>query len=113
MRVWDFAKLKKFEPVVGFKFEFGDGGLAYQKEWRVTQLVDGKKLAHSWIYKGYAGSSEVIFEFFDEGACTRLKLTHSGVASFPDDPHFARARFEAGWQNIIGGNLKNYLETCR
>jgi len=110
MREWYFPQLKKFEAVVGFKFEFIDDGSTYQKEWRVTQVVDGKKLAHSWVYKGYPGSSEVSFELFEDGAKTRLKLTHSGLASFPHDRHFARERFEAGWQNIIGGNLKNYLE---
>lgn len=110
MKEWYFPQLKKFEPVVGFEFEFTDDGSNYQKEWRVTQVVDGKKLAHSWIYKGYPGSSEVTFELFEEGSETRLKLTHTGLASFPHDPHFARNRFEDGWHHIIGSNLKHYLE---
>ena len=41
---------------------------------------------------------------------TKLKLMHTGLASFPNDPHFARHRFEDGWKQIIGSNLKNYLE---
>ena len=91
-------------------FKFINDGSTYQKEWRVTQVVDGEKLAHTWIYKGYPGSSEVTFELFAEGTKTRLRLTHSGLASFPHDPHFARERFEAGWQHILGDNLKLYLE---
>ena len=110
MKEWYFPQLKKFEPVAGFKFEFTDDGSDYKKEWEVTQVEEGRKLAHSWIYKNYPGSSEVTFELFEEGNKTRLKLTHTGLASFPTDPHFARRRFEDGWNNILGNNLKNFLE---
>ncbi|MDF7814200.1 SRPBCC domain-containing protein [Hymenobacter sp. YC55] len=110
MRAWYFPQLEKFQPVVGFAFEFVADNSPYQKDWRVTQVEKEKKLAHSWQYKGYAGGSEVTFELVAEGAGTRLKLTHSGLASFPPDPHFARSRFEAGWQRILGSNLKYYLE---
>jgi uncharacterized protein YndB with AHSA1/START domain len=110
MRDWYFPQLKKFEPIVGYKFEFINDGSVYQKEWRVTQVIKGKLLSHSWIYKDYPGSSEVIFELFNEGDKTRLKLTHTGLASFPHDAHFARHRFEDGWERIIRINLKKHLE---
>ena len=110
MSVWYFPQLKKFSPVFGYKFVFTDDGSDYQKEWVVTQVEDGRLLAHSWVYKGYPGSSEVIFELFEEGDKTRLKLKHTGLASFPNDPHFARQRFVDGWERILRSNLKNYLE---
>jgi len=111
MRVWYFPQLIKFEPTVGFDFVFTNEGSPYQKHWQVTQVEEGKKLAHSWMYNGYPGSSEVLFDLMAEGDNTRLLLTHMGLASFPQDPHFARQRFENGWQQILGSNLKQYLET--
>jgi uncharacterized protein YndB with AHSA1/START domain len=109
MREWYFPQLRQFEPVVGFDFVFLNDGSPYQKQWQVTKVEPGRLLAHSWIYKGYPGSSEVTFELFNEGNKTRLKLQHTGIESFPSDPHFARYRFENGWKQILGSNLENYL----
>jgi uncharacterized protein YndB with AHSA1/START domain len=109
MRDWYFPQLIKFKPVVGFEFVFSNDGSPFQKEWRVTKVEDGRVLAHNWLYKGYPGSSEVTFELVKEGAKARLKLTHTGLASFPRDPHFARNRFEDGWKQLLGSNLKNHL----
>jgi uncharacterized protein YndB with AHSA1/START domain len=110
LKQWYFPQITEFKPEVGFDFKFRDDGSLYKKEWKVTNVVTGQKLAHTWVYKGYPGISEVTFELFEEGTKTRLKLTHTGVETFPDDPHFARQRFEDGWARIIGINLKNVLE---
>jgi len=110
MKTWYFPQLRSFEPVPGFEMVFEDDGSAFKKHWQVTQVLPERKLAHTWTYEGYPGSSEVIFELFPEGDKTRLKLTHSGLGSFPGDPHFARHQFEEGWKWIIGDKLKHYLE---
>lgn len=110
MKQWYFPQLQKFVPVVGFKFEFDDSSNEYKKEWIVTRLEDGKTFAHNWAYKGYPGSSEVIFDLFPEENNTRLRVTQTGLESFPDDPHFKRERFEWGWNNLLGKNLKQLLE---
>ena len=109
MREWYFPQLIKFKPIEGFEFVFSNDGSSYQKEWRVTKIEEGRVLAHNWIYKGFPGSSEVTFELFEEGDKVRLTVTHTGLASFPNDAHFARQRFEEGWKQILGINLKNHL----
>ena len=110
MKAWYFPQLQKFEPVVGFVFEFATDGSPYGKEWVVTDVTDGRKLAHTWAYRNYPGSSEVTFALAEQGAKTTLTLTHTGLESFPADPHFARNRFVGGWAQILGSNLKEYLE---
>ena len=39
-----------------------------------------------------------------------LKLTHEGLDNFPATPDFAYENFVAGWNEIIGKLLKDYLE---
>jgi uncharacterized protein YndB with AHSA1/START domain len=113
MRIWYFPQLQAFEPVVGYRFRFDDQGAGYRKDWTVTRIVPGKVFAHSWAYLGHPGSSEVIFELAEDGGGTRLRVTQSGIESFPDDPHFARERFEWGWDNLLGVNLKGLVDGAR
>ena len=108
---WYFPQLREFEPVVGFRFEFDDDNAGYQKEWIVTKVVEGKTLAHSWAYKCYPGTSDVIFELFADNSTIRLRVTQTNLESFPNHPHFQRERFESGWDNLLGQNLKKLLNT--
>jgi uncharacterized protein YndB with AHSA1/START domain len=111
MRRWYFD-LKEFKPEVGFEFEFvvEHEGMKYHHLCKVTEVIPQKKLAYTWRYKGYEGNSLVTIELFAEGDKTRLKLTHEGLESFPKLPSFARNSFEAGWTEIIGSELKKFLE---
>lgn len=112
MKQWYFA-LKEFKAQVGFEFQFTGG--TEDKEFlhlcKVTEVVPGKKIAYSWRYDGYEGMSYVTFELFDESGKTRLKLTHAGLETFPvNHPDFAKANFVAGWTEIIGKSLKEFVE---
>jgi uncharacterized protein YndB with AHSA1/START domain len=111
MKQWYFD-LKEFKPEVGFEFQFTGGTKekSYLHLCKITEVIPGKKLTHTWTYDGYSGESFVTFELFDEGSKTRLKLTHAGLETFPPDPGFARTNFETGWTSIIGKSLKEYLE---
>jgi uncharacterized protein YndB with AHSA1/START domain len=114
MREWYFD-LKEFKPQVGFEFEFivEHEGNRYHHLCRVTDVVPEKKIAYTWRYKGEPGDSLVTFELFPEGEKTRLKLTHTGIQTFPKTPAYARKNFEAGWTAIIGSELKQFIERSK
>ena len=114
MREWYFD-LTEFKPQVGFEFDFivEHEGNSYHHLCRVTDVVPGKKIAYTWRYKGEPGDSLVIFELFPEGNKTRLKLTHTGIETFPKTPAYARKNFEAGWAAIIGWELKQFVERSK
>jgi uncharacterized protein YndB with AHSA1/START domain len=111
MRKWYFD-LKEFKPEVGFEFEFvvEHEGNSYHHLCRVTDVVPQKKIAYTWRYKGEPGDSLVTFELFAEGDKTRVKLTHAGIETFPKTPAYARKNFEKGWTEIIGSELKQFVE---
>ncbi|PYL62196.1 MAG: SRPBCC domain-containing protein [Verrucomicrobia bacterium] len=93
MREWYFD-LKEFKPQVC----------------RITEVIPEKKIAYNWRYKGEPGDSLVTFELFADGEKTRVKVTHTGIETFPKTPAYARKNFEAGWTSIIGTELKQFVE---
>lgn len=113
MKQWYF-KLEEFKPEVGFEFEFTGGskdGPKYTHVCKVTEVIPGRKLTHTWTYKDYEGASYVTWELFPEGDKTRLKLTHTGLETFPqNNPDFAKTSFEKGWTSITGASLRNFVE---
>lgn len=112
MKQWYFD-LKDFRPEVGFEFRFpgGPDGKSYTHICNVISAVKNEKLAYTWKYEGYTGLSTVTFELFPEGESTRLKLSHEGLETFPEDnPDLARENFVQGWNHIIGVSLPDFLE---
>jgi|SRR5687768_6193075 len=111
MKQWYFD-LKAFKPEVGFEFQFDAGaeGQTFRHLCVVTEVIVNKKLAYSWKYEGYPGDSLVTFELFPKGSKTTLRLTHSGLETFPPMAVFARTNFETGWTDLIGSLLKNFVE---
>lgn len=112
MKQWYFD-LPEFKPEIGFEFQFYGGAeeKQYLHKCRITEVVIERKLTYSWRYEGYEGISFVTFELFAEGNTTRLKLTHTGLESFPStNPDLAKENFAEGWKQIIGESLKTFVE---
>lgn len=113
IRKWYF-NLAEFKPEVGFEFEFSGGSEAqtYIHKCLVTVANAPHQLAYTWRYENYEGNSLVSFELFEKAAGqTHLKLTHTGLETFPKGADFARESFQAGWEYIINTSLKNFIST--
>lgn len=112
MKHWYFD-IADFKPVVGFEFSFvGENeGRKFVHLCKVMEVVPQKKLKHSWRYEGFGGNSFVTWELFEEGKNkTRVKLTHEGLETFPQNKDFARQNFIFGWTEIVGTLLLNFVE---
>jgi len=114
MKEWYFD-MPDFKPEVGFEFTFkGENeGRVFVHLCKITEVVPLKKLKHTWTYEGTEGISYVTFELFEEGQQTRLKLTHEGLESFPQNRDFRKENFAEGWNYIVGTSLKEFLEKRR
>jgi len=112
MRQWYFD-LKEFRPEVGFEFGFvvEHEGNTYDHRCKVTEVIPQRKIVYTWRYEGHEGNSLVTIELFPEGDKTRLKLTHTGLDTFPRTQAFARENFEKGWTEGIGSELKKFVES--
>ena len=113
MKKWYFD-LKEFKPEVGFEFRFPGGpdeNRQYLHICKITEVIPNKKLSYSWRYEGYKGETLVTFELSEENGKTNVRLTHAGLESFGENnnPDLDRKNFEAGWTDIIGRSLADYL----
>jgi len=108
-----FMEQKGFKPEVGNEFTMLAvmNGKDFLHLCKVTEVIPEKKLSYTWKYKGITGDSHVTFELIPEGDKTRVKLTHEGLETFPqDNPDYARKNFDAGWTQILQKNLKALVE---
>ncbi|WP_462221480.1 SRPBCC family protein [Ferruginibacter sp.] len=114
MKQWYFD-IAEFKPEVGFEFQFtgeGKDGEKYIHLCKVVEVIKEKKLTYSWRYDGFEGNSFVTFELSAEGEETKLKLTHTGLETFPtNNPDFAKESFTEGWNYITGTSLKQFVES--
>lgn len=113
MKVWYFSMID-FEPIVGNRFYFYEPGenKKFKHECEILEIIPNAKLSHTWTYPELTkGSSVVIWNLQEENGLTTVTLTHEGLESFADGgPDFVRTNFEAGWHEILGKSLKEYIE---
>lgn len=113
MRQWFFEPMTDFQPVVGFetRFDVECEGQVYPHEWKVTEVVPASRITYAWRYGGYPGDSSVTWELSEVPGGTKLRLTHTGGETFPqDDPVFSRDSCRAGWEFFLQDSLKPFLE---
>jgi len=113
MSRWYFDMIN-FKPEVGCEFRFvvEHESNVHDHRCKITEVIPQKKIAYTWRYHGHGGDSLVTFELFAEGEKTKLKLTHTGLETFPKSLPFARKNFEQGWTSLIGSELKDFVENA-
>lgn len=113
MRQWFFETMTEFKPEIGFDTEFNVRceDQDYLHLWKVIDVVPQKRISYQWRYGGYPGDSTVKWELSEEGGGTKLKLTHVGQETFPqDEPLFSRESCQAGWDYFLHDSLKAFLD---
>ena len=114
MRQWYFDNIPSFKAEVGFETHFNvtNEGRNFLHQWKVTEVVPRKKLTYDWSYAQHPGDGFVVWELFDEGDMTRLRLSMHIREDFSDDiPEFRRESCLAGWEYFIKQRLREYLES--
>jgi uncharacterized protein YndB with AHSA1/START domain len=112
MRKWFFEPMADFRPEVGFATEFDVlfDGQVYTHQWKVTDVVPGRKISYSWRYGGLSGDASVTWELCETVNGTKLRLTAEGHETFPqDNPAFRRESCQAGWDYFVRESLTAYL----
>lgn len=113
MQQWYF-KFEDFKAEKGFKFQFtgGDKHVQYLHECEVLECDPPNKLSYSWTYVDYQGHSVLTWELTAEGENkTHLKLSHSGLESFPqNNPNFRVESFSTGWNYFVNKALPAFVE---
>ena len=106
-----FCEFNGFAATEGSEFEFTaeDKGVSYLHHCKVTEVIPEQRIAYTWRYAGHAGNSLVAFDLSSEGPKTRIKVTHSGLETFPQIAAFAKGNFEQGWTALVGTSLPEYL----
>jgi uncharacterized protein YndB with AHSA1/START domain len=115
MKEWyfDFAEDFQLQPGAVFEWTAGDNE---SKQWlhrgKMLEIIPEKKLAHSWEYPGYSGTSTVSWNLTKvDDATTKVTLIHEFNTPFDVTVDALKTEnFEAGWTHILTISLKEYLE---
>ncbi len=110
---WFFPNIPEFKAEEGFitSFDVKAGERTFHHQWKILEVKPEEKILYHWSYGGYDGKSTVCFELLDHIGKTTLRLTHSGLHTFPMDvPEFSRQSCRSGWEYFLGERLKKYIE---
>ncbi|WP_165044242.1 SRPBCC domain-containing protein [Dysgonomonas sp. ZJ709] len=114
MKEWYFT-IDDFELKQGAEFNFDvnvpDGDFIYHHRCVIKEIIPEKKFSHTWTHPSHSkGESLVTWSLHPVEGGTKVRLTHEGVENFADGgENFARENYVAGWTEILGTYLKEFL----
>lgn len=95
-----------------FNFSVSEGENLYRHRCVILEIVPNKKFQHTWTHPDQSKGKSIVtwvLEPVEKG--TKLTLIHEGVESFSDGgSNFKIENYEAGWTEIVGTSLKQFLE---
>lgn len=118
LKHWYFDFANDWKLHVGASFEWLAGppdGELWKHRGEMLEIVENKRLSHSWEYPGYEGTSVVTWELTAVDANhTRLDFTHHFKVPFdPTVPELGKENFVAGWNEILNIGLVEYVEKLK
>ncbi len=112
MNKWFFSGITDFVPETGFetRFVISPSERTFTHQWKLMEVIQGKRIVYDWSYKEYPGVGTVTMEIEESAYGSRITVTNTGLESFPGDiPEFAWESCKGGWEFFIQGNLLKYL----
>jgi uncharacterized protein YndB with AHSA1/START domain len=115
LKQWYFDFSEGFQLQVGSTFTWAGcdhDGKQWMHKGEMLEIIENKKLVHSWEYPDYSGTSVVSWELtkVDENT-TQLDFKHEFIAPFDaTEPSLRRESFVEGWTQILNMSLVEYLE---
>ena len=112
MEEWYF-EVHDFNLQVDNEFYFFEPGGTnkFRHVCKITEIIPARKFQHTWTFPDFTnGVSVLTWELIPSGEKTLVRLLHEDIENFADAGNdFARANFDAGWEEIVTINLVNYL----
>lgn len=113
MKEWYFD-IPDFELGLHQEFNFYEPGenKKFHHHAEILEIIPNSKLKHTWSYPEFSKDKTIVkWELEDEGDSTLVRLTHKGLENLEHlGKDFRRESFEAGWHEIVGQLLKDYVE---
>ncbi|NNC84071.1 MAG: SRPBCC domain-containing protein [Flavobacteriales bacterium] len=113
MHQWYFEQIPAFKAEEGFevRFDVYNESRHFPHRWIIKKVVPYRKLGKDWIIENYPGQGYVTFEIFPRDHACELKLTNTGLETFPQDvPEFKEESCRGGWEYFMG-RLYDFVNT--
>lgn len=115
LKQWYFDFAENWNLKIGSEFEWLAGppdGKQWLHKGKMLEVVENKKLSHSWEYPGYSGTSIVTWELHRiDDHSTELTFTHYFKVPFDaQEEALRRENFVEGWNHILNIGLVEYLD---
>ncbi len=114
LKQWYFDFPEDWQLKIGAEFEWYAGppdGKQWLHKGEMLEIIENKKLSHTWEYPGFKGSSIVTWQLnkINENS-TELILTHLFKIPFDStEKALEYKNFVEGWTHIINISLLEYL----